>query len=408
MSRDSALVATAGNDGIARIWNARSGVPSLVLAGNASPLSSVSFNRADTRLATTALDGRIRIWSIEPRHTLPIAGAVFDVRADPTDPNRVGVAGVYTKAYVWDGSGEPTILAGSTRSNGLAFSPDGELIVATSRVPGKPPTADLWRSRAPKNEPFHSATLNLQPQPAAVPMVTTVFHHPSFSSDDKSIVFATTFGAVIWRPGLARAKALSKTFYPGKSPTPVNAAAFSPNGREIVTGQLGGITLWRVPADPLTTHGRPAIPTDLRSLSLSPSAPVVTTTFSDGGRFVAAGDTLGRIRVWNVAKHRVVHSARIEAIPTDLDFSRKGHRLLISATDGTVRVWNWERRFVLAPLQLHAGATRAAQYVPGHPGEILSAGDDGLVEISQCPTCVSVSALRTLAERHLAQLGLMP
>jgi len=134
----------------------------------------------------------------------------------------------------------------------------------------------------------------------------------------------------------------------------------------------------------------------------------VTTTFSDGGRFVAAGDTLGRIRVWNVAKHSVVHSARIETIPTDLDFSRKGHRLLISATDGTVRVWNWERRFVLAPLQLHAGATRAAQYVPGHPGEILSAGDDGLVEISQCPTCVSVSALRTLAERHLAQLGLMP
>jgi len=156
----------------------------------------------------------------------------------------------------------------------------------------------------------------------------------------------------------------------------------------------------------LARDGHPAIPTNLGSLSLSPSAPVVTAAFSPGGRFVAAGDTLGRIRVWNVATHEPVHHGiRIQAIPTDLGFSRRGDRLLISATDGTVRVWNWGKGFVLAPLQLHAGATRAAQYVPGHPGEILSAGDDGLVEISQCPTCVSVSALETLAERHLARLG---
>jgi WD40 repeat protein len=239
-------------------------------------------------------------------------------------------------------------------------------------------------------------------------MVTTVFHHPSFSSDDKSVVFATTFGAVIWRPGLGHTTALSKTFYPGQSPTPVNAATFSPNGKEIATGQLGGITLWRVPVNPVLAGGQPATPSLERSLPLSKAAPVVTAAFSPGGRFVAAGDTLGRIRVWNVTDHTTVRSLRIQAIPTDLGFSVKGHRLLIGATDGTVRVWDWHSGVVLAPLQAHAGATRAAQYVPGHPGEILSAGDDGLVEISQCPTCVSVSALRTLAERHLAQLGLMP
>jgi WD40 repeat protein len=98
----------------------------------------------------------------------------------------------------------------------------------------------------------------------------------------------------------------------------------------------------------------------------------------------------------------------IPTVPTDVTFSQRGDRLLIAGSDGTIRVWDWKAGTMLATLQLHAGATRAAQYVPGHPDEILSAGDDGLVEISKCPTCVSLPALERLAERHLAQFGLSP
>jgi WD40 repeat protein len=136
--------------------------------------------------------------------------------------------------------------------------------------------------------------------------------------------------------------------------------------------------------------------------------PIVVVGFNRNGGYVASGDSQGGIAVWNVKSHHDVRRLTIPAIPTDVTFSPTGHRLLIAGTDGTVRVWDWESGTVLATLQLHAGATRSAEYVPGHPDEILSAGDDGIVEISKCPTCVSLPALEQLAERHLAQFGLSP
>ena len=144
-------------------------------------------------------------------------------------------------------------------------------------------------------------------------------------------------------------------------------------------------------------------------MGLGKTIPVVIVGFSRTGRYVASGDSQGGIAVWSVGSRlKVSRRLNIPAVPTDVTFSPAGHRLLIAGSDGTVRVWDWQTGTMLATLQLHAGAARVAQYVPGHPNEILSAGDDGIVEISKCPTCVSLPALEHLAQRHLAQFGLSP
>jgi WD40 repeat protein len=400
ISTDGELVATAGNDGTARIWNATSGVPSLILAGNGSPLASVAFNSTGTRLATTAGDGTIRLWSIEPRHKQSVRGAVFDARIDPADRNVVGIADVYRQPYLWYMDSGTLFPLPSTRSNGFAFSNNGSLFVTTTRRSGKVPHALLWNTQQP-DHPVTSVPLDLRPNDSRLAPMTIVFHHPSFSPDQKSVVFATSVGAVIWRPGIHTGNPLSNPF--SNAPGQTVAAAYSPDGREIVTGGPDGLSLWQVPTNKLS-GGSPATPTQHRLFALKHAAQVVAAAFSSGGHFVASGDTLGRISVWSVASGKVFHHIRVPAIPTDLWFSPRGRRLLISATDGTVRVWDWKNGIFLAPLQLHAGATRAAQYVPGHPNEILSAGDDGLVEISECPTCVSIPALEDLAKRHFDRL----
>ena len=111
------------------------------------------------------------------------------------------------------------------------------------------------------------------------------------------------------------------------------------------------------------------------------------------------------MRVWDVRSHRPASDQlNIPAIVQDVSFSAGGGRLLIAGTDGTVRVWNWRSGQVLATLPLHAGAARAAEYVPDHPDQIMSAGDDGIVEISTCPTCVPLPEVVRLAQEHLAQL----
>jgi WD40 repeat protein len=233
--------------------------------------------------------------------------------------------------------------------------------------------------------------------------VQLIFHHPSFSRDDGSVVLATTAGARIWnwRP---KPDGLLSTPFPMDSgePVPVYSAAYSRSGSRIVTGDgRGSVELWRVPHEP--ANATPSVPTRAGTHRIS-NTPVVAARFDTSGRYVAAADSQGHVVVLDVRTwKRAANPIQIPAIPADVNFSQDGRLLLIAATDGTVRVWDWETGTVLATLQLHAGATRAAQYVPGHPGEILSAGDDGLAEISRCATCVPLTRLQDLAARQLAR-----
>jgi WD40 repeat protein len=410
-STDGALVAGAGNDGRARIWNATSGIPSLLLAGHAAPLSYVAFNRDDTRLASSSSNGSTRVWRIESAPKIAVPPPVLDADVSPKHPDTVGVASTAAegRAWLWTHGSHPVPL-GSEPSSGIAFSRDGTEVATASRVSGLPPSASVWRAASP-GAPLAHRVISVCPLGAnGVQPPTTIFHQPSFSRDGRSVVLATNCGAVIWRWGRPpRIGSISKPFGGSNHSISVNAAAYSPDGEMIATGEYGRVRLWRVVKTP-PGQTQPQLPVPLKGPNMGlRKTPVVVLGFNRTGRYVASGDSQGVIAIWSVKSHSEVRpSLNIPAVPTDVTFSPAGHRLLIAGSDGTVRVWDWKAGTILATLQLHAGATRVAQYVPGHPDEILSAGDDGLVEISKCPTCVSLPALERLAERHLGQFSLSP
>jgi WD40 repeat protein/DNA-binding SARP family transcriptional activator len=56
------LLATGGRDGVARVWDLRSGALLATLRGHGAPLGQLSFDRDGARLATAGEDGTVRVW----------------------------------------------------------------------------------------------------------------------------------------------------------------------------------------------------------------------------------------------------------------------------------------------------------------------------------------------------------
>src|SRR5512135_3241260 len=61
-SPDGMHIATAGDDGTARIWDAETGEEQLRLTGHMNWLWSVAWSPDGTHLATASEDGTVRVW----------------------------------------------------------------------------------------------------------------------------------------------------------------------------------------------------------------------------------------------------------------------------------------------------------------------------------------------------------
>jgi WD40 repeat protein len=385
-SHNGALIATATNDGRARLWNALGGYSYLQLGGDSAALRSVAFSADDTSIVTTSDDGTARVWTVEPAMKTAIPSdfippqftdspeTVFDAA---TSHGVVVFTSPQAGTFSWMPGSPPRQLS-ARGSNGVAFSRDGRFFVTTTRpsTAGAHPTAIIWRtsdaSRAARPLDFGRR-------------IALVFHHPSFSPDDRSVVFATTTGALVWRWG-ERGAGASRPF---QTDGPVFAATYSPDGKTIVTGDAAGhVRLWS------------AATLDARTSWPLGRAHVVTAAFDPTGEHVAAGTEGGLVATWDTHSGRRTALLVLPTIVTDVRFSPDGRWLVIGTTDGAVRVWDWRRETVMATLQLHAGATRTAELVPGRPREILSTGDDGITEIAECATCVPLDAVIRLAQAH--------
>ncbi len=145
-SRDGGRVATAGEDGAARIWDL-SPRQERELPAHSGRVNSVAFSPDGLLLATAGDDGTARVWNLATatfqqvaelrRHT----GRVLSVAFHPSGEFLVTASADRT-ALVWDPfSDESWQLLGHTAPvTSAAFSPDGGSVVTTS----DDGTARLW------------------------------------------------------------------------------------------------------------------------------------------------------------------------------------------------------------------------------------------------------------------------
>ena len=131
-SPDLTRLATAGQDGVTRIWDMATGEELLALARHAAPVNEAAFTPDGRRVVTVDRAGHLRVWDVRPqllgeRATLSVDVGAFDVALSP-DEKQLAIGSVTGAASLWDladGQRLQTLGAGGPVYR-VAYSPDGE------------------------------------------------------------------------------------------------------------------------------------------------------------------------------------------------------------------------------------------------------------------------------------------
>jgi WD40 repeat protein len=223
----------------------------------------------------------------------------------------------------------------------VALSPDGKtaLTMRQNKEPWTPGKVQLWdlATRQPVGRPLQ--------QSWAIRAI-------AFSPDGRQVVTGASDGlAGLWEVRTGRLKGLFRGHTPMKT---VQTVAFSPDGKVVLTASLDRtVRLW----DPAT----------LRPLMLPLPHPkyVLAAAFSPDGGLVATGCFDHKAYLWDAHTGRPVtaplpHQGPVQAVA----FSPDGKTLLTGSWDTTARLWNARTGQPLGPPLKHDHEVRAVAYSP--------------------------------------------
>lgn len=135
------VIATAGTDGVVRLWNYVTGEPGEVFHGSRVAIESLAFRADGLQLVSGAADGAVTIWNLEAVVGDPIDGTVEQpagVIALSVDGKRLATTGVSADRpaiVIFDLEAKKvlhTLLGHEGPIRSLAFSPDGLRLVSGS------------------------------------------------------------------------------------------------------------------------------------------------------------------------------------------------------------------------------------------------------------------------------------
>jgi WD40 repeat protein/DNA-binding SARP family transcriptional activator len=355
-------LATAGADGVARVWEIGSLGPRevLALAGHRGGVQSVEFSPDGSRLASGGFDDIVRIWDLRPT----AGGELWKLPAVPRrlanmglDPDGellaipVGNAGVDlydARTGEWLG-GLGTGLGGVVAAG---IDADGRVLV-TGTDRGAVRVWDLATQASLLEIGGHGAPVNdIVFDPAGRWLAT--------GSDDAVVISDLATGEQLWSTEGARDLAVSNVGLlaataPGEDGSVViwdtatrqqiatirhpgwaNVVKF--NGEFLLTaGRDGAIRVWDLtgPADPT---------------SLTPIATWVTTQsqvwdleLAPDGATVASSSHDGTIRLWDLATTRELLTIQAASAPVyDVAFGADGTTLLSYDATGIVQLWSMD------------------------------------------------------------------
>jgi WD40 repeat protein len=346
--RDSTQLATGHDDGVVRFWDAAGHQLLREFRRHSRPVSALAFSRDGRRLASAGEDKVIHLWEVDSgRHLGTLAGHTDRVPALAWHPQGKFLvsAGWDTTARVWDtDSCQPVILFNSHANlvTALAFSPDGDLLASADSAHD----VHLWQFEEKR-------TLHvLKGHDGEVRCL-------AFSRDGRRLASGGADRVIhLWDPrhgtrlsGSAGA-ALSRT-----------SLALGPGGTRLALS--GGGTAPRVWD---TASARPVV-------TLEVQEPVQALAYSPDGRWVAGG--LERaVRLWDAAdgRLRAVLDEQEEPV-TALAFAPDGSALASASSTG-LAVWLWEvpggEPTLLIPDALDGCTVEALAFHPG--GRLLAAG----------------------------------
>jgi len=453
-SPSGAMLASAGYDGIVRLWDVKTRRPSRLFVNDIGPVESVAFSPDGHLLAEAGADQSVVLWDVRSGRRFTLAGHIGPVRAVAFSPDGrlLASGGDDGTVRLWDVVSRTLIdsLSAHTGSvRAVAFSPNGRLLASggddasvrlwdvasrrllTSLTGPTGPVAKVTFSRdggtlASANADSSIGLWSVGALGGGGPRTVGAL---GLAADGHPLWAAAGIDNVIqlWDPRSGRLVDTLRGHV-----TAINALLFSPADRMLAAATDGGVALWD-----LAAHAGPTV------LRGSGAGPVTAVAFSPDERTVAAASG-GTLTLWNVLTHRISltitpHPSQITALAFSPDgrvvatgsddgtvslthvggsggapsgtssdcsghvgavlalaFSQAGDLLASASTDRTVKLWS------LAPCKLvhtFTGHTQSAVAVAfsSDGGVLASADEDGLIDLWDVTPHWNASAFEEIA-----------
>jgi WD40 repeat protein len=428
-------LASAGQDGVVRIWEVSTGNEIRALKGHKGEIAGLAFNRDGSLLASAGgEDKSVRVWNpVTGQEFLTLTGhekSVYAVVFSP-DGQRVASASEDTTVRLWDShSGrEVAILRGHTDEVwGVAFSPEGRRLASAS-LDGSVRLWDVGAGRdirtvtrrtydgfrgvafAPDGRTLAAAGLDHDVyvwdaedgrEIVILKGHTMPVYGLTFSPDGRRLASTSEDRTVrVWdvRGG-------PSTFIFRGHGEPVYNVAFSPDGLLAASaGEDETVKVWqpRGSRDVVTVagirSGRVAFRPDGQVLAASSADRTIrlldvdtgreiralrghsdivwAVAFSPDGRWLASASDDKTVRLWDVNTGKEIHVLASPSI--DVAFSPDGRLLAAGGRDKTIRLWNRESGHELRTLGGHAEAVERVLFSPD--GRLLASLGGGTVRL---------------------------
>ena len=405
VSPDDRLAAAAGDAGIVRLWNLADGAPLPPLLGHAGAIADVAFNPDASQIATADADGMVRVWrATGATIELPGDRSQSQAAAISRDGSRLavgGTAGDKPAIFIRDlqsGNVIATLTGHEGPVTSLAFNKDGTRLISGSGDK----SARVWNAA---DAQFPQLTV-LSDHPGAVLAVAL--------SDDGATAFTSGSENDVRQWNVADASLTRNISGHGNQVTSLLFAA-----PHVVSGSSDGTVRWWNPADGAgvrsVNHGAAvnaiAISADatrllsggadqngklwnaadgqlIATLAGSPAAVTHIAIAADGERLACRSSD--GVRIWDAAGRPVERIESPEPAAHGLHFGADSRSLVLTATDGAIRM---TRLAVSALLAGHEGTVSSVAFSTDGK-HILSGGADMTVRVWSAE---DGSAVRTLS-----------
>ncbi len=402
-SADGSRVVTASRDGTGRVWDALDGTQLAVLGGHEQAIQDLAGSPTTDRFATASADGTIRIWEtggllgqVLLRHRAGVASAVYSPSG-----SLVLTASFDATARVWDavdGAVVATLGGNKPVVSSAVFSPD-ERNVLTVTPDGN---ARLWDARTGTDIAVFQGDYASPIDYLDAQFVNVA----SFSPDGSQVVVAAGQTAGLWDVSDGQEIAVLRG-HEGN----INNAAFSPNGKHIITSSLDGTArIWSAETGAETAvlaghtgavTGVDFSPDSRLALTVSQDATarvwdvgsgsevavlrghrrlIYQGAFSPDGTRVVTASADRTARLWTVDGEELAVFIGHESPVYQAAFSPDGNRVVTASADNTARVWDATTGNQVAILEGHENNLNSAAFSPDG-SRVLTASYDGTARI---------------------------
>ncbi len=389
-SPDGARIATAGEDGRTRLWDASTGAMLVEWRAHPTKVLSIAFRPDGRRLVTTSADATVRQWDSSTGREVesPYDRHIGEVLTAKYSPDGLWIAsgGTDRTIRVWSAANlrDLTVLRGHTGAvSDLAFNADGRHLasVSSSGLLGysQDSTARLWE-------------VGRQAGTSVLREHSNYIYPVAYSPDGRWIASGSWDNTVrLW--DAETGESCARLPHVGS----VRALAFGPDSSWLVSGcHLDeSLQVWSVATAQLQRKFKGPGRNVVQAIAVSPDGARIAAVDSDGsagiveaatgaevhsfrcaigigekkalayspdGRFLAiTGEDGTQIDIWDNQTNR--RSGRLsghEGAVFSVAFSRDGHLLASASGDHTVRIWD-------------LAAAKCVTVLAGHPDHVYAA-----------------------------------